>query len=100
MVLRQIMNAFLPAPGVIERLGDTREKAREKARETLVILGGLAFRAPSGSKMKDNKGGPETPLAIFERFFRDSGFGSKVARVREQVSKIFRVGMMVSHSLP
>lgn len=84
MVLRQIMNAFLPAPGVIERLGDAREKARDKARETLVILGGLAFRAPSGSKMKDSKGGPETPLAIFERFFRDSGFGSKVARVREQ----------------
>ncbi|KAG1753830.1 clasp N terminal-domain-containing protein [Suillus paluster] len=83
MVLRQVMNAFLPAPGVVERLGDSREKARDKARETLVILGGLAFRAASGSKMKDTKGS-ETPLAIFERFFRDSGFGSKVARVREQ----------------
>ncbi|KAG2152962.1 clasp N terminal-domain-containing protein [Suillus clintonianus] len=82
MVLRQLMNAFLPAPGIIERLGDTREKARDKARETLVILGGLAFRA--ASKMKDGKGGPETPFAIFERFFRDNGFGSKVARVREQ----------------
>lgn len=100
MVLRQIMNAFLPAPGVIERLGDTREKARDKARETLVILGGLAFRAPSGSKMKDSKGGPETPLTIFERFLRDSGFGSKVARVREQVSGTFRAGMTTSHSLP
>lgn len=101
MVLRQVMNAFLPAPGVIERLGDSREKARDKARETLVILGGLAFRAPSYvSKMKDIKG-HESPLVIFERFFRDSGFGSKVARVREQVSiDLLSRCMTTSHHLP
>jgi CLIP-associating protein 1/2 len=101
MVLRQVMNAFLPAPGVFERLGDSREKARDKARETLVILGGLAFRAPSSvSKMKDTKG-HEPPIAIFERFFRDSGFGSKVARVREQVSDdLSSRRMTISHPLP
>jgi CLIP-associating protein 1/2 len=101
MVLRQVMNALLPAPGVLERLGDSRDKARDKARETLVILGGLAFRAPSSvSKMKDTKG-QEPPLAIFERFFRDSGLRSKVARVREQVGDDpFSRCMTVSHPLP
>ncbi|OBZ76525.1 Protein STU1 [Grifola frondosa] len=48
--LRQVLQAFLPAGGVLDRLGDSRERAREKARETLVILGGLrsaaAARAP------------------------------------------------------
>ena len=100
MVLRQVMSAFLPAPGVFERLGDSREKARDKARETLVILGGLAFRAPSGSKMKDSKN-HESPLATYERFLRDSGFGSKVARVREQVSDNLSCRWpAVSHHLP
>ncbi|KAH7903720.1 clasp N terminal-domain-containing protein, partial [Hygrophoropsis aurantiaca] len=84
--LRQVMLAFLPAPGVFERLGDSREKARDKARETLVILGGLAFRStPSvstSSKIKDSR--IETPLAMFERFLKDSGLSSKVWRVREQ----------------
>ncbi|KAH7922895.1 hypothetical protein BV22DRAFT_1197100 [Leucogyrophana mollusca] len=84
--LRQVISAFLAAPGVFERLGDSREKARDKARETLVILGGLAFRstpASSGSKIREGKG-PEPPLAMFERFLRDSGLSSKVWRVREQ----------------
>lgn len=62
-----------------------------KGRETLVVLGGFAFRAP-GSTMstmstssRSGKGGPETPLAIFERFLRENGLGSKVWKVREQV---------------
>lgn len=79
------MSSFLPSPGVFERLGDAREKAREKARETLVIIGGFAFRSsPSTSKLGGGKG-PEPPIAIFERFLRENGFSSKVWRVREQV---------------
>ncbi|EPQ59550.1 hypothetical protein GLOTRDRAFT_136395 [Gloeophyllum trabeum ATCC 11539] len=83
--LRHVLLAFLPSPGVIDRLGDSREKAREKARETLVILGGMAFRSGSGALAKSGSGkGPETPLQIFERYLRESGFASKVWRVREQ----------------
>ncbi|KAH8106220.1 clasp N terminal-domain-containing protein [Cristinia sonorae] len=86
--LRQVLNALLPAGGVIDRLGDSREKAREKARETLAVLGGLAFRG-GGSVMGKGTGGgkgqgPETPLMIFERLLRELGLGSKVWRVREQ----------------
>jgi len=80
------MNAFCPSPGVFERLGDAREKARDRARETLVIIGGFAFRSsPSGSRLGAGKG-PESPLAMFERFLKDTGLSSKVWRVREQVS--------------
>ncbi|KAF5388162.1 hypothetical protein D9615_000202 [Tricholomella constricta] len=83
--LRQVLNALLPAGGVFERLGD-REKAQIKARETLVILGGFAFRTGGGSAMssKSRDKGPETPLMMFERFMREAGLGSKVWKVREQ----------------
>ncbi|KAG5646405.1 hypothetical protein DXG03_003455 [Asterophora parasitica] len=83
--LRQVLNALLPAGGVFERLGD-REKAQLKARETLVILGGLAFRTGGGSALssKSRDKGPETPLAMFERFMRESGLGSKIWKAREQ----------------
>ncbi|KZT12975.1 uncharacterized protein LAESUDRAFT_808469 [Laetiporus sulphureus 93-53] len=85
--LRHVLTAFLPPGGVIDRLGDSREKAREKARETLVVLGGLAFRnGGTGSVMnrsRDGKG-PETPLMIFEKHLRENGLASKVWRVREQ----------------
>lgn len=85
--LRQALVAFLPPGGVIDRLGDAREKPREKARETLVILGGMAFRSGSGSAMSRSREGkgPETPLMIFERFLKEVGFASKVWRLREQV---------------
>ena len=82
--------------GVVDRLGDARERAREKARETLVVLGGFAFRAGGGSgsqimsRSRDGKG-PETPLQLLERFLREGGLTSKVWRVREQVRP---------HSLP
>ncbi|CAL1702266.1 unnamed protein product [Somion occarium] len=83
--LRQVLMAFVPPGGVIDRLGDSREKAREKARESLVILGGLAFRSSGSSMNKSREGkGPETPLMIFERHMREVGLGSKVWRVREQ----------------
>ncbi|KAI6047375.1 clasp N terminal-domain-containing protein [Pisolithus marmoratus] len=78
------MNAFLPSPGVIERLGDAREKARDKARETLVMIGGFAFRcSPPGSRLVTLKN-TETPIAMFERLLKENGLGSKVWRVREQ----------------
>jgi CLIP-associating protein 1/2 len=80
--------AFLTPGGLFERLGDNREKPRDKARESLVLLGGYAFKLGGGSafasKSTSSKG-PETPLAIFERFVKESGFGSKVWRIREQV---------------
>ncbi|KAJ6629190.1 clasp N terminal-domain-containing protein [Mycena sp. CBHHK59/15] len=85
--LRQVLVAFLPSGGLIERLGD-KERAQVKARESLVIVGGLAFRSGvSGSAMstksRDAKG-PETPLALFERHLREVGLASKVWKVREQ----------------
>lgn len=89
VTLRQVLTAFLPAGGVIDRLGD-KEKAQVKARETLVVLGGLAYRSggtgtgSSGSKSKDPRA-PETPIMIFERFLREAGLTSKVWKVREQV---------------
>lgn len=86
--LRQALTAFLTPGGLFERLGDNREKPRDKARESLVILGGYAFKFAGGSafasKSTSSKG-PETPLAMFERFMKESGFGSKVWRIREQV---------------
>lgn len=86
--LRQALTAFLTSGGLFERLGDTREKPRDKARESLVLLGGYAFKSTGGSAFASrstSSKGPETPLAIFERFMKESGFGSKVWRIREQV---------------
>ena len=36
--IRQVLNAFLPQGGVMDRLGDSRERSREKARETFVLI--------------------------------------------------------------
>ncbi|KAI0030224.1 clasp N terminal-domain-containing protein [Vararia minispora EC-137] len=83
--LRQVLNAFLPQGGVIDRLGDARDRPREKARETLALIGGYAFRAGGGSTLgRSRDGKTETPLQVFERFMKDSALASKVWRVREQ----------------
>ncbi|KAF8665624.1 hypothetical protein AX16_000079 [Volvariella volvacea WC 439] len=86
VALRQVFNAFLPSGGLIDRLGD-KERAQAKAKESLVILGGLAFRAGSPSnllaKSRDGKSS-ETPLMTFERHLRELGLSSKVWKVREQ----------------
>lgn len=79
-----MLAAFLPSGGVFDRLGDTREKARDKAGEILVVLAGFAFRG-GGSSISAKSKGTETPLMIFERHMREGGLGSKVWRVREQV---------------
>ncbi|KAF7301458.1 hypothetical protein MIND_00711100 [Mycena indigotica] len=85
--LRQVLVAFLPAGGLIERLGD-KERAQVKAREALIILGGFAFRSGASSSIASNQSkgskGPETPLMMFERHIRELGFASKVWKVREQ----------------
>jgi CLIP-associating protein 1/2 len=90
VILRQILTAFLPAGGLIDRLGDSRERIRESAREAMVVLGGIAFRTGASSlqgsfRQKDTGKGPETPYMIWERFFKESGLQSKSAKVREQV---------------
>ena len=79
--------AFLPTGGIIDRLGDARERSREKARESLVILGGLAFRAGTGSSLAASKSGKtqETALQTFERLLKEIGLASKAWRIREQV---------------
>lgn len=90
--LRQVLQAFLPPGGVVDRLGDSRERAREKAREILVVLGGFAFRCGGASvimgRSREGKG-PETPLMIFEKHLRENGLASKVWRVREQVCCVY-----------
>lgn len=91
VTLRQVLIAFLPVGGVLDRLGDNREKAREKARETLVVLGGLAFRGGGTSSISSKSKAGETPLMLFERFLREGGLSSKVWRVREQVRTIVLV---------
>ncbi|KAH9894282.1 clasp N terminal-domain-containing protein [Cubamyces lactineus] len=87
--MRMVLTQLMPAGGgIIDRLGDSRERARDKARETLVVMGGLAFRCGglSGSTLKSSRDakGPETPLQLFERFLKEGGLTSKVWRVREQ----------------
>ncbi|ESK97479.1 heat repeat containing protein [Moniliophthora roreri MCA 2997] len=86
ITLRHVLNAFLPSGGLFDRLGD-KEKAQLKAREALVALGALAFRASGQSTLSTSSRaakGPETPLAMYERFLRESGLSSKVWKVREQ----------------
>ncbi|KAG8747226.1 suppressor of tub2 mutation [Ceratobasidium sp. 414] len=87
--IRFAFSSFLPPGGVFDRLGDTRDRARDAAKAALVAMAGLAFEhgGPSHSmsaRGKDAHRGPETPMVIFEKAFRDNGFGSKVTRVREQ----------------
>ncbi|TDL29310.1 hypothetical protein BD410DRAFT_758063 [Rickenella mellea] len=87
--LRHVLTAFLPSGGLVDRLGDNRERVRDKARESLVVLGGLAFRSGGTSphaslKSKEAAKGQESPLMLWERFVREAGLQSKVWRVREQ----------------
>lgn len=85
--LRQVFGAFLTPGGIVDRLGD-KERLQAKARESLVLIGGYAYRAGSSSTFlsKSTKGG-ETPLAAFERVVKETGLASKVWKVREQVSR-------------
>ncbi|KAI0771878.1 clasp N terminal-domain-containing protein [Trametes elegans] len=87
--MRQVLAQLMPAGGgVLDRLGDSRERARDKARETLVVMGAFAFRCggTGGSVLRSSRDGkgPETPMQLFERLLREGGLASKVWRVREQ----------------
>lgn len=103
--LRQCLTAFLPSGGVIDRLGDRADRARDKARETLVLLGGYAFRSSPasgstiGAKGRDGKG-VETPIQIFERFFKEGALQSKVWRVREQALLVLAQIRRSHHMFP
>lgn len=79
----------MPNGGLLDRLSEAREKSRDNARKAIVALGSLAFRTSTNQLAKSRDGkGQEPPLAIFERLIREGGLGSKVWRVREQVSVI------------
>ena len=91
-VLRHALTAFFSAGGIVDRLGDNREKARDCAREALVSAGTVVSRSNAQNQSHPAKAsqsgkGPEPPLVIFERFLRELGFSSKVTRVREQVRR-------------
>lgn len=89
--LRLALTSFLQPGGVIDRLGD-KERAQTKARDTLVILGGYAFRYGGGSAVSSKSGkAVETPIAVFERFLKEGGLASKVWKVREQVYSTFYI---------
>ena len=84
--LRLALTSFLTAGGIIDRLGD-KERAQTKARESLVILGGFAFRASGTTATIAAKvgKGQEPLISVFERYIKEAGLASKVWKVREQV---------------
>lgn len=87
--LRHAFQAFLPAGGIIDKLGDHREPIRKLARDALLDIGAIAIKhgvTPGGSNLRKGDR-PETLYAIFEKNVKEVGFSSKVWRVREQVSK-------------
>ncbi|CAE6524060.1 unnamed protein product [Rhizoctonia solani] len=87
--IRLAFISFLPSGGVFDRLGDVRDRGREAAKAAIVSMASLAV-PPGGLSQsasfrgKDTHRGQETPMTIFEKSFRENGFGNKVARVREQ----------------
>lgn len=94
--LRLALSSFLTAGGIIDRLGD-KERAQAKARESLVILGGYAFRGSSATAALAAKAGKgqEPPIAVFERFIKEGGLASKVWKVREQVRVTYSILLFV-----
>ncbi|EJD53867.1 hypothetical protein AURDEDRAFT_133525 [Auricularia subglabra TFB-10046 SS5] len=87
--LRHALTAFLASGGVLDRLGDARDKARERARDALVAIASVIFKhggqpVPPAAAARLQKA-PETPLAMFERFVREGAFAHKAWRVREQM---------------
>lgn len=75
--------ALLP----LERIGDTKERTRELAREVLVSAGRAALRlgVKAGSAVVGGKE-KEGPWAYLARMVEEGGFRSKNAKAREQVS--------------
>ena len=83
--IRHALFAFLQPGGVIDRLAEQREKARDAARESLVVLCIAASAYGPPGRVKDVVKGQEPPLWIVEKFVKELGLGSKAFRVREQV---------------
>lgn len=90
LILRQFLSIFLPSSGIIEKLGDAKEKVREKAQQVLLTIGSSIIQAGGLSTLPLSKGKDtkviESPFQLFERFIREQGLGSKNWRVKEQVS--------------
>ncbi|KAG8941932.1 suppressor of tub2 mutation, partial [Tulasnella sp. 419] len=88
--IRQALLAFLPSGGVIDRLGETCEKARDAARAALVSITGAAFKSSTAThsthsaRGKEVAKGQESSMAIVEKHLKELGLGSKGFRVREQ----------------
>ncbi|KAG8899341.1 suppressor of tub2 mutation [Tulasnella sp. 403] len=85
--LRRALVAFLPSGGIIDRLGDQKEKIRDAAGNALVIAATAAhFCSPASPKTKDVSKSVELPLAVLEKHIKELGLGSKLPRVREQTT--------------
>ncbi|CDZ97991.1 CLASP N-terminal domain [Phaffia rhodozyma] len=83
--LRSILHAFLPTGnGVIDRLAEPRERLRELARESLVILGETS--ALTSKSLAGSAAGKEeiTVLNLWEKAMREQGLSSKNVRIKEQ----------------
>ncbi|GJJ07339.1 hypothetical protein Clacol_001540 [Clathrus columnatus] len=83
-IIRQYLNIFLPSSGIIEKLGDAKEKVREKAQQTFLTIGDIIVKTGGASSKGKDSRGLETPFQIFERYTREQGLASKNWRVREQ----------------
>ncbi|EJT97660.1 hypothetical protein DACRYDRAFT_119320 [Dacryopinax primogenitus] len=104
--VRHALVAFM-APGgggLLERMGDARERTREGARQAVEALcerclafglGGMKGKGGGGSR-----GDPENVGALFEKYLKEGGFGSKVARTREQCLLLLVAVRKVQRSLP
>lgn len=86
--LRLAIVAFLASGGIIDRLGEQREPVRRIARETLISIGVTTVKhgIPSGNSGVRKGEKLESPYSLFEKYIKEVGCGSKVWRVREQVS--------------
>ena len=82
--LKQALVALLP----LDRLGDTKERLREVAREAVVSAGRASLRlgVKAGSGTVGGKE-REGPWAYLSRVVEESGFSSKNSKAREQVSR-------------
>ncbi|KZO89873.1 ARM repeat-containing protein [Calocera viscosa TUFC12733] len=87
--VRHALGAFMApgAGGLLERMGDNKERTRDGAREAVQALCErcLAFGLGAMKGKSAARGGEQESVgALFEKYLKEGGFGSKVARTREQ----------------
>lgn len=83
IVFKNAVNTLaLPPGGLLTFLGDAKDSVRSTARAALL----------QAAKTSANISGPESrlqpdqqPLALLDKLFKEHGFGSKNAKIREQV---------------